>query len=79
MRVGRAALRETRLQSRVRLDHVLEKSAHAFEVAVTASGLRPGEGQSAAAFWIGAVVGVSNGAAEPGTRVDPTPLFVGGP
>ncbi len=49
------------------------------EVAVTASGLRPGEGQSAAAFWIGAVVGVSNGAAEPGTRVDPTPLFVGGP
>ncbi len=49
------------------------------EVAVTASGLRPGDGQSAAAFWIGAVVGVSNGAAASGTRIDPTPLFVGGP
>ncbi len=49
------------------------------EIAVTVSGLRPGEGQNSASFWIGAVVGVSNGAAAPGTRIDPTPLFGDGP
>ncbi len=47
------------------------------EAAVAASGLRPGEGQNSASFWIGRIVGVSNGAAAQGTRVDPTPLFTG--
>ncbi len=47
------------------------------EVAVATSGLRPGAGQNSASFWIGSVVGVSNGSAAQGTRVDPTPLFVG--
>ena len=47
------------------------------EVAVANSGLRPGAGQNSASFWIGAVVGVSNGSAARGRRIDPTPLFVG--
>lgn len=46
------------------------------EVAVATSGLRPGAGQNSASFWIGSVVGVSNGSASQGRRVDPTPLFV---
>lgn len=47
------------------------------EVAVATSGLRPGVGQNSASFWIGSVVGVSNGSAAQGRRIDPTPLFVG--
>ncbi len=47
------------------------------EVAVAASGLRAGEGQNSASFWIGSVVGVSNGSAAQGRRIDPTPMFVG--
>lgn len=47
------------------------------EVAIATSGLRPGAGQNSASFWIGSVVGVSNGAAAQGRRIDPTELFVG--
>ena len=48
------------------------------EVAIAPEGLRPGDGQNSASFWIGSIVGVSNGAAAQGTRVDPTPLFAAG-
>lgn len=49
------------------------------EVAVAPEGLRPAEGQNSASFWIGTIVGVRNGAAAQGTRVDPTPVFVAAP
>lgn len=47
------------------------------ELAVAPSLMRPAAGQNSASFWIGTVVGVTNGALAQGRRLDPTALFVG--